>query len=77
MCLTSAGRVLGEGTLVPRQGLLEGLGEVEEAPADDDVIVESHEETHLRAREASYFRTLTDAKTVRRSYTGDSFPILE
>lgn len=33
---------------MPRQGLLEGLGEVEEAPADDDVIVERHKETHLQ-----------------------------
>lgn len=27
---------------------MEGLGEVEEAPADDDIVVESHEETHLQ-----------------------------
>lgn len=37
---------------MPRQGLLEGLGEVEEAPADDDIVVEGHEEAHLRARES-------------------------
>lgn len=46
--LTCEGLVLNERTLVPWQRLLEGLGEVEEAPADDDVIVERHKETHLR-----------------------------
>lgn len=48
LCLTCAGLVFDKWTLMPRQGLLEGLGEIEEAPADDDVVVESHEETHLR-----------------------------
>lgn len=38
---------------MPWQRLLEGLGEVEETPADDDIVVESHEETHLQARETS------------------------
>lgn len=46
--LTCEGLVLDERTLVPWQRLLEGLGEVEEAPADDDVIVERHKETHLQ-----------------------------
>lgn len=46
--LTCEGLVLDQRTLVPRQRLLEGLGEVEEAPADDDVVVERHEETHLQ-----------------------------
>jgi len=36
---------------VPRQRLLEGLGEVEETPADDDVVVEGDEEAHLTGRE--------------------------
>lgn len=38
-------------TLRPGQGILEGLGEVEEAPADDDVIVESHKEAHLQDKQ--------------------------
>lgn len=41
---------------MPRQRLLEGLGEIEEAPADDDIVVESHEEAHLQARDASQFQ---------------------
>lgn len=47
--LTCTGLVFDQGTLVPWQRLLEGLGEIEEAPADDDVVVERHEETHLQA----------------------------
>lgn len=47
-CLTCAGLVLDERTLVPGQRLLEGLREVEEAPADDDIVVEGHEEAHLQ-----------------------------
>lgn len=43
--------VFNERTLFPRQGVLEGLGEIEEAPADDDVIVERHKETHLRHKQ--------------------------
>ena len=35
---------------MPGQGLLEGLGEVEEAPADDHVVVERHEEAHLQGQ---------------------------
>lgn len=56
MCLTCIGLVLDERTLMPRQRLLEGLGEIEEAPADDDIVVESHEEAHLQARDASQFQ---------------------
>lgn len=50
-CLTCAGLVLDERTLVPWQRMLEGLGEVEEAPADDDIVVEGHEEAHLQVKE--------------------------
>lgn len=53
LCLTCTGLVLDEWTLMPWQRLLEGLGEIEEAPADDDIVVESHKEAHLRTREAS------------------------
>lgn len=42
---------------MPRQRLLEGLGEIEEAPADDDIVVESYEEAHLQTREASSLQT--------------------
>ena len=33
--------------LVPGQRLLEGLREVEQAPANDDIVVEGHEKAHL------------------------------
>lgn len=36
---------------MPWKGLLEGLGEIEETPADDDIVVESHEEAHLQNRQ--------------------------
>lgn len=49
--LTGEGIVLRERTLLPGQGVLEGLGEVEEAPADDDIVVERHEETHLQDKQ--------------------------
>ena len=32
---------------MPWQGLLEGLGEVEETPGDDDIVVQGNEEAHL------------------------------
>ena len=53
LCLTCHGLVLDQRTLVPRQRLLEGLREVEETPADDDVVVESHEEANLQETGAS------------------------
>lgn len=51
--LTRYVAVFNERTLLPRQGALEGLGEIEEAPADDDVIVERHKETHLQHKQKS------------------------
>ena len=55
MCsyLTCGGLVLDERTLMPWQRLLKGLGEVEETPADDDIVVESHKEAHLQVRKPS------------------------
>lgn len=49
-CLTCTGLVFDEWTLIPRQRLLERLGEVEETPADDDVVVEGHEEADLNTK---------------------------
>lgn len=49
--LTVVGPVINEWTLLPRQGLLEGLREIEQAPADDDIIVERHKEAHLQETE--------------------------
>ena len=57
MCLTCTGLVLDEWTLMPWQRLLERLGEVEEAPADDDIVVESHKEANLQATEESRLQT--------------------
>lgn len=48
MCVLTGGVPgLDQWALVPRQRLLEGLREVEQAPADDDIVVEGHEEAHL------------------------------
>ncbi len=54
---------------MPRQRLLEGLGEIEETPADDDIVVESHEEAHLQAREASLDTQNQKTKNQLLSYT--------
>ena len=48
VCLTHCGFVLDQGTLVPWQRLLEGLGEVEETPPNDHIVVEGHKEAHLQ-----------------------------
>jgi len=33
---------------VPRKRMLKGLREVEETPADDDIVVERHKKAHLQ-----------------------------
>ena len=38
-------------TLLPGQGALEGVPQVEQAPADDHVVIKSHEEAHLRGND--------------------------
>ena len=57
VCLTRSGFVLDQGTLVPWQRLLEGLGEVEETPPNDHIVVEGHKETHLQYRNRLVFKT--------------------
>lgn len=47
LCLTCTGLVLDEWAFMPWQRLLEGLREIEETPADDDIVIEGHEEAHL------------------------------
>lgn len=49
--LTSHGAVLHDGALAPGQGVLEGLEEVKDAPADDDVVVETNKKTDLGGKE--------------------------
>ncbi|KAG9335886.1 hypothetical protein JZ751_003543 [Albula glossodonta] len=46
--LTRAGFVLDQRALVPGERLLEGLGEVEQAPSDDDVVVQGDKEAKLQ-----------------------------
>lgn len=48
--LTCTGLVLDEWAFMPWQRLLKGLREVEETPADDDIVVESHKEAHLQGK---------------------------
>lgn len=47
---------------MPRQGVLEGLGEIEEAPADDDVVVERHKEAHLQEKQKNRIYVLITSK---------------
>ena len=51
MCsaLTGLGSIPPDWTFGPGEWVLERLEEVEDAPADDDVVVEAHEATHLQA----------------------------
>lgn len=48
MALTRICPIFSDRTLAPRQRILEGLEKVEDAPPDDDVIVEPHETAHLK-----------------------------
>lgn len=56
MVLTGAGLVLDERTLVPGQGLLKRLREVEQTPADDHIVVERHKEADLHMKNYYYYR---------------------
>lgn len=47
MPLTSKRAVLSDRAVAPWQRILEGLEEVEDAPTNDHVIVETHKATHL------------------------------
>lgn len=49
--LTGHRAVLHDGALAPGQGVLEGLEEVKDAPANDDVVVEANKKTHLGGEE--------------------------
>lgn len=40
-------------TLLPRQGILEGVAQIKQAPCDDHIIVESHKEADLWNRKKS------------------------
>lgn len=50
---------------MPWQRLLKGLREVEETPADDDIVVESHKEAHLPHKRYSLYIKQEDLKFVQ------------
>lgn len=45
--LTGQAPVSSDWTVTPGERILEGLEEVEDAPTNDDVVVETHKATHL------------------------------
>ena len=47
LALTGLGSISPDWTFSPGQWILERLEEVEDAPADDDVVVQTHKATHL------------------------------
>lgn len=49
--LTGLGPVYSDGALSPRQRKLERLEEIEDAPANNHIVVEAHETTNLRENE--------------------------
>lgn len=48
--LTGQAAISPDWTVTPGKRVLEGLEEVEDAPTNDDVVVEAHEATHLERR---------------------------
>lgn len=49
--LTGLGSISLDGAFSPRQWILERLEEIEDAPADNDVIIEAHKTANLRENE--------------------------
>ena len=49
--LTCLASIYLDGAFSPRQWILERLEEIEDAPADNHIIVEAHETTNLRGNE--------------------------
>lgn len=52
MCcgLTSLTSISCDGAFSPRQWILEGLEEIEDAPADNHIIIEANKTTNLRGK---------------------------
>lgn len=49
--LTGLGSISLDGAFSPRQWILERLEEIEDAPADNDIIIEAHKAANLRENE--------------------------
>ena len=62
--LTGLTSVSLKGALCPRQWILEGLEEIEDAPADDDVIVEADKSAHLGERKRRNLLTCRQPETL-------------
>lgn len=73
MCcaLTGLGSISLDGAFSPRQWILERLEEVEDAPADNHIIVEAHKTANLRGdeRKLQYFSLLKTIAVSSHKYT--------
>lgn len=47
--LTSNTDVLHHWAMVPGEGVIEGVAQIEEAPGDDDTVTQAHQDAYLRA----------------------------
>lgn len=53
--LTSHRAIFHDGALAPGKRILEGLKEVKDAPADDDVVIETNKKTDLGGRRRTWY----------------------
>lgn len=71
MSLTGKCPILSDWTIAPWKRILEGLEEIEDAPADNHIIIETHKTANLRGNERKQHYLSLITQIYKHTGTGD------